>query len=167
AEGYYETALSTAEDIINNSPYQLNMTQPENLERNFYEAISVKVNNNEVIWARDHIYPGDGQQTNFTTANIPASHAEDIDRAYAGPILNLVEAFEYRDDRDGTIHTRGADGNYIFYDNLEDAFANKDARLGGSVIVPGALFKGEPVILQAGQKIWENGSWQTRSGQPG
>jgi len=166
-EGYYQTALTTAEDIINNSPYQLNMTQPGNLERNFYEALSVKVSNSEVIWARDHIYPGAGQQTGFTRVNIPGSHAEDIDRAYAGPILNLVEAFEYTDDRDGTIHIRDANGDYIFYDNLEDAFANKDARLGGSVIVPGALFKGEPVILQAGQKIWNNGSWQTRTSQPG
>ncbi|PPL00944.1 RagB/SusD family nutrient uptake outer membrane protein [Parapedobacter indicus] len=166
-EGYYQTALTTAEDIINNSPYQLNMTQPGNLERNFYEALSVKVSNSEVIWARDHIYPGAGQQTGFTRVNIPGSHAEDIDRAYAGPILNLVEAFEYTDDRDGTIHIRDVNGDYIFYDNLEDAFANKDARLGGSVIVPGALFKGEPVILQAGQKIWNNGSWQTRTSQPG
>jgi SusD family. len=167
ANGYYETALATAQEIIANSPYRLNMTQPDNLERNFYEALSSKVNNSEVIWARDHIYPGAGQQTGFTRENIPGSHAEDIDRAYAGPLLNLVEDFEYTDDRDGTIHTQDESGNYIFYDNPQDAFANKDARLGGSVMVPGSSFKGEVVDLQAGQKIWNNGSWQTRTGQPG
>src|SRR5690606_4275972 len=71
ANGDYETALATAQEIIANSPYRLNMTQPDNLERNFYEALSSKVNNSEVIWARDHIYPGAGQQTGFTRENIP------------------------------------------------------------------------------------------------
>jgi len=167
AAGYYQTALATAQEIVNNSPYRLNMTKPEDLERNFYEALSVKENNNEVIWARDHIYPGSGQQTGFTRVNIPASHAEDIDRAYAGPILNLVESFEYIDNRDGTIRTNQPNGDYVYYDRPEDAFANKDARLGGSVIVPGALFKGTPVVIQAGQKVWDNGSWRTVTSEPG
>lgn len=165
AQGYYEQALSAAEEVIGSGVYRLNMTNPGDLGRNFYEALSVKDNNNEVIWARDYKYPG--QTVNFTTINIPASHAEDIDRCYAGPILNLVEDFEYVNDRDGTIHTKDAQGNYIFYDRPEDAFADKDARLWGSIIYPGATFKGTPVILQAGQKYLDNGSWRTRTGQPG
>jgi len=92
----------------------------------------------------------------FTQSNIPASHAEDIDRAYAGPILNLVEDYEYINNRNGEIKIRDAQGNYIFYDKPEDAFANKDPRLWGTVIYPGAVFKGMPVVLQAGQKyfVW-------------
>lgn len=165
AEGYYEQALAAAQDVINNSPYRLQLNKPDDLQRNFYEALSVKDNNTEVIWARDYRYPG--QTVNFTTMNIPGSHAEDIDRAAAGPILNLVEAFEYVEDRDGAIKIRDNQGNYVFYDNPLDAFANKDARLGGSVILPNALFKGTPVPLQAGQKVWSNGNWQTVTGQPG
>ncbi len=167
AAGYYQAALDAAQDVINNSPYALQLNKPDDLERNFYEAISVKDNNKEVIWARDYIYPGTGQQVNFTTMNIPGSHAEDIDRAYAGPILNLVEDYEYTDDRNGDIRVRDNQGNYVFYDNPLDAFANKDARLGGTVILPGAQFKGAPVELQAGQKVWNNGTWQTVAGQPG
>jgi len=167
ANGYYETALAAAQEVINDSPYELQLNKPDDLERNFYEALSVKDNNKEVIWARDHGYPGTGQQVAFTTRNIPGSHAEDIDRAYAGPILNLVEAFEYADNRNGEIHIRDNQGNYIFYDNPLDAFANKDARLAGSVILPNAVFKGTPVELQAGQKVWNNGVWQTITGQPG
>ncbi|QEC51244.1 RagB/SusD family nutrient uptake outer membrane protein [Anseongella ginsenosidimutans] len=165
AEGYYQQALEAAEEVINSGVYRLNMTNPDDLGRSFYEATSVKNSNNEVIWARDYKYPG--QTVGFTRENIPASHAEDIDRAYAGPILNLVEDFEYTDNRDGSIRTRDAQGNYIFYDSPEDAFANKDARLWGSVIYPGAVFKGSPVVLQAGQKYLENGTWRTRTGQPG
>src|SRR5690606_12808105 len=71
AEGYYQQALAAAKDVIDNSPYELQLNKPDDLQRNFYEAISIKDNNTEVIWAQDRIYPGTGQQTNFTTANIP------------------------------------------------------------------------------------------------
>lgn len=161
AQGYYQTALSAAEEVINSGKYELQLNKPDDRGRNFYEALSVKENNKEVIWARDYKYPG---QTNaFTQINIPASHAEDIDRAYAGPILNLVEDFEYINDRDGEIKIRDNEGNYIFYDRAEDAFANKDPRLWGTVIYPGAIFKGSPVVLQAGQKYFENGEWHVRT----
>jgi len=165
AVGYYETALSAAEEVINSGQYELQLTKPDNRGRNFYEALSVKENNKEVIWARDYKYPG--QTNGFTQANIPASHAEDIDRAYAGPILNLVEDFEYINDRNGQIRTKDAVGDYIYYDNPQDAFANKDPRLWGTVIYPGADFKGSPVVLQAGQKYLENGEWKVRTSEPG
>lgn len=165
AQGYYEQALSSAREVIESGRYRLNMSNPDDLGRNFYEAVCIKDNNQEVIWARDYAYPG--QTVNFSTRNVPASHAEDIDRCYAGPILNLVEDFEYTDDRDGTIRTRDDAGNYIFYDNPEDAFAGKDARLWGTVIYPGAEFKGTEVPLQAGQKYPDGGAWRNRTAQPG
>ncbi len=165
AQGYYQTALSAAEEVINSGKYELQLNKPDDRGRNFYEALSVKENNKEVIWARDYKYPG--QTNGFTQINIPASHAEDIDRAYAGPILNLVEDFEYIDNRDGEIKIRDNEGNYIFYDRAEDAFANKDPRLWGTVIYPGAIFKGSPVVLQAGQKYLENGEWRVRTSTPG
>ena len=143
----------------------MQLTKPDDRGRNFYEALSIKENNREVIWARDYKYPG--QTNGFTQINIPASHSEDIDRAYAGPILNLVEDFEYIDSRDGEIRIRDNNGDYIFYDNAEDAFANKDPRLWGTVIYPGAIFKGSPVVLQAGQKYFENGEWNIRTSSPG
>lgn len=165
ATAYYQTALSAAEEVINGGKYQLQLTKPDDRGRNFYEALSVKENNHEVIWARDYKYPG--QTNGFTQGNIPASHAEDIDRAYAGPILNLVEDFEYIHNRNGKIKTHDDAGNYIFYTNPQDAFADKDPRLWGTVIYPGALFKGTPVVLQAGQKHFEEGEWKIRTSEPG
>lgn len=165
AQGYYQTALTAAEEVINSGKYVLQLSKPDDRGRNFYEALSVKENNREVIWARDYKYPG--QTNGFTQSNIPASHAEDIDRAYAGPILNLVEDFEYINDRNGEIKTRDNNGNYIFYERPEDAFANKDPRLWGTVIYPGAIFKGTPVVLQAGQKYFEAGLWKFKTSEPG
>ncbi|MCI0920916.1 RagB/SusD family nutrient uptake outer membrane protein [Sphingobacterium rhinopitheci] len=157
AQRFYEIALNAAEQVIASGKYSIAIKKSDDLSRNFYEAINFKENNAEVIWARDYIYPG--QTVGFTRENIPPSHAEDIDRAYAGPILNLVEDFEYINNRDGSLKTKDANDNYVFYDNPLDIFNNKDARLAGSVILPGADFKGNPVVLQAGQKILQNGNW--------
>lgn len=165
ANEYYQTALDAAEEVINSGQYELQLTRPDDRGRSFYEALSVKENNTEVIWARDYKYPG--QTNGFTQFNIPASHAEDIDRAYGGPILNLVEDFEYINERNGEIKIQDENGDYIFYDNPEDAFANKDPRLWGTVIYPGAVFKGSTVVLQAGQKYLENGEWKTITSTPG
>lgn len=165
AKGYYETALSTAKEVIASGKYQLQNAKPNDKGKNFYEAVCVKENNKEVIWARDYKYPG--QTVEFTKLNIPATHAEDIDRCMYSPILNLVEAFEYVDNREGSIKTKDAQGNYIFYNKPEDAFANKDARLYGSIIYPGAPFRGMPVPLQAGRKSLENGVWVSETAKGG
>lgn len=158
AQGYYQTALEAATAVINSGVYTL-MTDPNDPGQAFYNAINVKSGNTEVIWSCDYKYPG--KTVEFTKFNIPASHAEDIDRCYGGPILNLVEAFEYLDNRDGTIKIQEANGDFVFYDEPEDAFANKDARLWGTVIYPGAEFKGTEVVLQAGQLVKNNGAWET------
>ena len=53
--------------------------------------------------------------------------------------------------------------NVYTHDKAEDAFAQKDARLYGTVIYPGAKFKGKEVIFQAGRKYLENGAWKTET----
>lgn len=159
AQGYYQTALESAKAVIDGGAYTL-MTNANDPGLAFYNAINNKLGNTEVIWSCDYKYPG--KTVEFTKFNIPASHAEDIDRCYGGPILNLVEAFEYIDNRDGTIKIQEANGDFVFYDEPEDAFANKDGRLWGTVIYPGAEFKGTEVVLQAGQLVKNNGAWETR-----
>ncbi|MFZ4261540.1 RagB/SusD family nutrient uptake outer membrane protein [Sphingobacterium sp. HJSM2_6] len=165
ATKFYEIALAASEEVINGGKYQLMLKKPDDRSRNFYEALNIKENNTEIIWAKDYIYPG--QTVGFTRENIPASHAEDIDRAYAGPILNLVEDFEYSNSRNGELKTKDAAGNYIFYSTPLELFKDKDPRLAASVILPGSLFKGTEVVLQAGQKILQNGVYVTKTGDLG
>src|SRR5690606_11528106 len=132
--------------------------------RNFYEAICVK-GSPEVIWAKDYIYPG--QTHGFTNNNIPSSVRGDIDANIMTPVLNLVEAFEYKDSRDGTLKTKDANGNYIYYENPADLFANKDPRLYGTVIYSGADFRGVTITYQAGIKVLENGAFKNVTDKPG
>jgi hypothetical protein len=168
AAGYYQTALSAAEEIIAGNKYRL---YNENADKgvNFYEAVCNKGSQSiEVIWAKDHIVPG--SSSNFTNANGPRSMAQDAEANRETAILNLVEAFEYVNDRNGALKTRTSDASdYIYYDNPQDLFAGKDARLYGSVIYSGADWNGTPIIYQAGQMKWENNSWEivTTSGRVG
>lgn len=165
AEGYYKIALAAAEDVILNSPYELQDKRPDDKGLNFYQAVSVKENNTEVIWARDYKYPG--QTHGFTTSNAPKSHAEDIDNSWLGVVLNLVEQYEEIDTDtpgEGSKIETMENGTYKFYDSADAPFKNRDPRLWGTVIYPNATLKSSPVILQAGQLNKVDGKWQILTG---
>jgi hypothetical protein len=156
AESYYRTALAAAQEVAAGGRYGLYEGNPDK-GVNFYEAVCKKGGNNEVIWAQDHFVPSEVGRTGFTNANGPLSQANDADANRETVILNLVEAFEYTDNRDGTLKTRTTDGkDYIYYEKPEDLFANKDPRLYGSVVYSGADWNGNTIIYQSGQKKWND-----------
>ena len=170
AEGYYKVALAAAKEVIENSPYSLQDRRPEDKARNFYEAVTVKDNNTEVIWARDYIYPG--QTHAFTKDNLPTSFAEDAQSSYLSVLLNLVEEYEPIDTPtpgQGSKFKTGdlAAGTPIFYETPDQLFKERDPRLGGTVLYPGSLFRGLEVVLQVGQLNQENGKWVKKEGNAG
>lgn len=165
AAGYYQIALAAAEDVIKNSPYTLQDRKPDNKGLNFYEAVCVKDNNTEVIWARDYKYPG--QTHGFTNNNAPKSHAEDIDNSYLGAVLNLVEEYEFVNTstpgQKSLVQTM-ENGTYKFYDSADAPFKDRDPRLWGTIIYPNAEFKSIPVVLQAGLLVKKGNDWAIEVG---
>lgn len=164
AAEYYKIAYDAARAVIDGGVYVLqnNLT---NKADNFYAATTLKDGNTEVIWARD--YKGPSNYQGWTRDNVPSSHAEDIDQAYLGPVLNLVEDFEYVNSRDGKLKTKNDDGSYVAYDKAIDLFKDKDPRLFATVMVPGSSFRGSEVELRAGVKRYENGEWKSYHGKRG
>ena len=154
ANEYYQKSLDAAREIINSGVYSLYNTNP-NPGDNFYEAITKKQGNKEVILAQDFLQ-SKGRTHTFSYDNIARAIREDnLGSSAIAPTLNLVESFEYTDGSSGTLKLRTADDkDYIYYDNIGDVFANKDGRLSGTVMLPGTTFKGLPVNLQAGVKLW-------------
>ena len=154
ANGYYQKSLDAAKEIINSGLYSLYNTNP-NPGDNFFEAITKKQGNKEVILAQDFLQ-AKGRTHTFSYDNIARGIREDnLGSSAISPALNLVESFEYLDGSAGTLKTRTADNSdYIYYDNIQDVFANKDGRLAGTVMLPGSTFKGLPINLQAGVKVW-------------
>lgn len=165
AAEYYQKALTAAEAVINSGVYSLKLADGDTydeLARNFYETTSVKGGNPEVIWTQDRKYPGN--TTGFTTSNNPKSHAEETNEdSWGGGILNLVEEFEHIDtDTPGkaTPFISQENGTYKFYNSADEEFRQRDPRLWGTLIYPGAVYRGNPVVLQAGQLNRGGSGWE-------
>jgi len=157
--GYYQAALNAAKEIITSNKYSLYNALPDP-GQNFYEAMVKKVNNPEMIMVTDFNILR-GKKHNFSYQNICRTMREDnLSSSGIGPSLNLVEAFEYLDGTAGTLKgvgdgTVAGQASWIFYNELDDIFANKDARLFGTVVYPGTSFKGVDVQMQAGVYEWD------------
>lgn len=161
AKEYYTKAFDAAKEIIQTGGYSLYQSNP-NLGENFFEAVTRKMNNKEVILAMDFLTAKD-KRHGFTYDNIARNVREDnLGSSAITPNLNLVEDYEYLDGSSGELRNRTADGSdYIYYDNLNGIFANKDARLYGTIIYPGTTFRGLEVQIQAGVKVWNGTAYQT------
>jgi hypothetical protein len=148
ADGYYTVALNAAEELIGQGNYGL-YEKKEDLSDNFASLFLDKSNNNEVIFVKDYKLKS-GKVQPFTLQNQPWSGAEDLEGGRLNPSLNLVQSFEKLDNTFEQFHTNAAGGEYIFYDDPKDIFAGRDARLEGTVIIPGSTYKSKPVDIFAG-----------------
>lgn len=161
---FYRIAFDAAKLLINTSGYVL-QKNPANPELAFYNATSVKTANTEVIWALDRKAPN--QVTQYTNFVMPYSHRDFTQGNALGALLTLVESFENRDGSDKVIKTNNPDGSYVFYNDVEDPFKAKDARLWGTVIWPNAPYRNVPVILQAGELNKNGSAYVIKTGTPG
>lgn len=165
ANEYFQKSLDASKEVMS-GPYSLYRSNP-NLGENFYEAVVKKTNNPEVIFVRDFL-TAKAKKHVFSYENIARGIREDnLSSSSITPSLNLVEAYEYLDGTTGTLRDRNAaNTDFVYYDNTTDIFANKDARLYGTVIYPGATFKGLTVDMQAGVMRWNSGtnSYETIEG---
>jgi hypothetical protein len=153
ASGYYTKALDAAKEIISGSAgvYALYNKKPD-LQENFASIFLDKSNNPESIWVEDFKLKS-GRVNGFTVSTQPRYGAEEEEGGRINPSLNLVESFEKLDNTYAPIPVTDALGNPVYYTDLPDIFAGRDARLGGTVILPGSLFKGRKVDIWAGYQL--------------
>ncbi|MEZ0483728.1 RagB/SusD family nutrient uptake outer membrane protein [Fibrella aquatica] len=157
ATGYFQTALAAAQELINSGQYSLYQKAPD-LSTNFANIFLDKANNPEVIFVEDYKLAS-GKVHSFALDNQPRALTEEGERGgRINPSLNLVQSFEKLDNTFAPLAiNNGSATDYIYYDKPEDLFANRDARLQGTVLVPGAIFKNRPIDIWAGL-ILGNGS---------
>jgi hypothetical protein len=149
------------------SLYQANANRGEN----FYEALTVKAGNPETIWVRDYLVSA-GSSHLYTLSVNPHSLRKDVSGFNQGgqicPTLQFVENFDFLNNAPGTLAgvgdgTTASQANWIFYDTPQAIFANKDARLYGTVVYPGTSVRGfGDIRLQAGVYTW-NGTTYVRT----
>lgn len=157
ATGYYTKALSAAKEIIEGKAgaYALYNKKPD-LSENFSSIFYDKANNPEAIFVEDFKLQS-GKVHGFTIANQPRYGAEEEEGGRINPSLNLVQSFEKLDNTFAPLETNTSSGDYNYYTNITDIFANRDARLAGTVMLPGTRFKGRTVDIWAGFQL-ANGS---------
>lgn len=149
AEGYYQAALDAASELIDSELYSLYMRNPNDLPSNFTELFQDKQDNPEVIWAKDYLLQSETHQ--FTVNSQPKSLTEEGAVAgFVNPTLNLVQEFELLDNTFAPLPNRDTNGDLIAYEDKSEIFANRDARLAGTVILPGSQFKGQDLDIWAG-----------------
>lgn len=148
ANGYYTKALAAAEELINGGKYAL-YKKKENLAENFANLFLDKANNAEAIFVKDFKLKS-GKVHGWTLVNQPWSQAEDLEGGRTNPSLNLVQSFEKLDNTFETYRTTQSNGDYIYFDSPKDLFADRDARLEGTVMVPGSVYKGKQLDIWAG-----------------
>lgn len=156
ASAYYSKSLAASKEIIS-APFAL-YTENADKGANFYDMLNKKTGR-EVIFAKD--FATSLKVHRFAYDNIVRSLTEDNESSSTiSPSLSFVESFDYLDGSKGTLHTKNTDGNYVAYPHIDAIFANKDARLYGTVIYPGSTFRGRAVSIQAGVAIWNNNKYQ-------
>lgn len=150
ADAYFTIALRAAEEIINGSAgaYALYSAKPD-LSENFSSIFLDKNNNPESIFIEDYKLRS-GKVHSFTVANQPRYGAEEEEGGRLNPSLNLVQAFERLDNTFAPIPATTPSGDPVYYEEQLDIFEGRDARLAGTVILPGSTFKGRTVDIWAG-----------------
>ncbi|MET3114009.1 hypothetical protein AAKU52_001742 [Pedobacter sp. CG_S7] len=153
SNAYYTIALKAAKEIISGSAgtYALYNSKP-NLSENFASIFLDKNNNPESIFIEDFKLKS-GKVHGFTVVNQPRYGAEEEEGGRLNPSLNLVQAFEKLDNTYAAIPANDILGNPIYYTDQTDIFAGRDARLAGTVILPGTEFKGRKVDIWAGYQL--------------
>lgn len=153
AQGYYETALAAAQELIGKGWYSLYQKNSD-LRQNFADLFLDKSNNPEVIFVED--FKLKDKAHGFTTNNQPIDQTEEPgDSGWLNPTLNLVQSFEKLDNTFAPLEI-GTPGNYVYYDNITDLYEDRDARLWGTVMLPGTQFKGRVVDIWAGYILDDN-----------
>ncbi len=178
ANNYYLQAITASKDIIDNSGKTLYKPDPASREeaaKNYQDMFeSPSLSNPEIIFLKAYIDGAStGQQGHITDFWFYPQQTK-IQNLYMaarwGTTLDIVDDFEdYTDDGTGKsvpVATR-SDGieddyvadpknlttmtkPYILYDNQSEIFADKDVRLGASVLLPGSTFKGVLINMQGG-----------------
>jgi starch-binding outer membrane protein, SusD/RagB family len=155
AAGYYTKALAAAKEIISGSVggYRLYdkllLTNPAQNFANIFIDNADKGGNPEIIWMED-FKVGSGKTHGFTIQNQPIYGGEEVEGGRVNPSLNFVQTFERLDNTFAPLPYKDASGNPIHYDNPLALFEGRDARLAGTVVLPGSFGRNRTVDIFAG-----------------
>ncbi len=168
ANGYYEQCIQASAAIMNSGTFGLfmpNPSSPEEAAENYrhlfenpnaapMEAIFIKgsavvgnehtANNYEIWYNPNQLANGWPHPGRYN----PTLEWADMFENYSNPGVSakLSTVVDGNEDYEGFDGTR----DYIEYDTPHDVYKGKDARLWGTAILPGTIWKNNEIVIQAG-----------------
>jgi hypothetical protein len=164
AKHYWEAARDAAKQVIASGQYELynkDADKAANYHKVFFDESAA---NKERIFVKAYVWPDRGHS--FDRESAPFNHRSG--EGYGGrynPLFDMVESYEYVNDRDGTLKLNNPDGSPILYANPADLFLGKDPRFFAAVLFPGSPWKG--TTLQIYAKVIEAGVEKAGNGKDG
>lgn len=168
ANGYYQAAIDASAQIMDFGPYSLFKANPGSADEAAENFRAMFENPNlapeEAILIKGRTLPGNNYGNNYDIWYGPAQKRNGWPHpGRFNPTLEFVDLFENYSNpgEDGTIVTtldgdtsdyNGFDASrtYDHYADPLDIFADKDARLRATVMLPNSEWKGDKMIYQAG-----------------
>ncbi len=165
---YYDQCIEAAEKVIDSKAYSLYKPHPANPEdaAENYRKLFEFPNNalQEVIFLKGFNQTGAGYGSNQDNWGNPAQTAGAWPHpGRFNPTLDLIDSYEsYSNPGYSSPIVTTVDGNtedysgykesrtYLTFDNPEDIFEGKDARMFGTVITPNSMWKNTKIIIQGG-----------------
>jgi len=166
---YYKAAIEASEALINSGKFSLykpTPASPQEASENYRELFQdPNIAPNEVIFIKGYARPGSGTGHNYGIWYQPNQTANGWPHpGRMNPTLDLIDAYEsYTDPGKSAPIVTTETGNdindyngfnpaktYKRYDDPAGIYKDKDARLWATVILPGTVWKGQKIIIQAG-----------------
>ncbi len=164
ANHYFESARDAAKKVIETGPYKLYNLSPDkalNYQKLFFDETS---SNKERIFVTAYYWPLKTSPVDRNTA--PYAHRSSQGYgSYVCVTLDMVDQYEYLNERNGALKMKDSGGKPIVYDKAIDIFKDKDPRFFATVLSPGSPWKGS--ILEVYAKKIVNGVEVAGSGSSG
>jgi len=166
ANGYYQACILASQAIMNSGKFSLHKPTPANPQeaaenyREMFEDPALAPE--EVIFLKGFSIPGLGHAYDFwLQPNQTSNGAPHPGRM--NPSLDFVDCYEsYNNPGQSSPIVTTVDGDvnnyngfdktrtYLRFNNPYEIFEGKDARLWGTVVLPGTVWKGKTIVIQGG-----------------
>ncbi len=152
AEVYFQEASDAAKEVINSGRYALYDLDPDkesNYRKMTFDESSA---NKERMFVTAYYWPLKTSPVDRNTAPYNHRSAQGYG-AYVCVTLDMVDQYEYVDNRDGRLKFNDGSGNRIVYDKAFDVFTGKDPRFFATVLGPGSPWKGTFLKIYGNKKV--------------
>ncbi len=148
AKYFYEEAMSSAKQLIDEGDYSLYEVYDDKIE-NFSMSFLDADSSPEVILAKGYDYFSNGRSHSHDAKVMP--HQLDTGEGEQfWPFLNTVEAFEFADGSVADYIVPWSTSSYDTFNTIDEIFEGRDPRLAASIVLPNSELLGETIEIQDG-----------------